>query len=176
MCEFRKRNPEFNHVLWRKADILSIMNDEEKSIYNGYKRNIIKSDYARLIVLKYYGGLYFDLDVQIRKPIHSLVSKYFGENVFFESFRSHVGVPMNFANHVLMARPHSEYIQSILDVCAERKDMDSTNDEDVFSIAGERIVTDIANKNINNIKIITLPEHNNYFWHYGHGHWRTNNN
>ena len=55
--QFRIHNKEFAHVLWREPDLLNIMSDQEKSVYNGYSKKIQKSDYGRYIVLKYFGSI-----------------------------------------------------------------------------------------------------------------------
>lgn len=51
-------NNEFEYILLLKKDVLNIINREEKEVYLNYKFSIQKSDYARYIVLKYYGRIY----------------------------------------------------------------------------------------------------------------------
>jgi mannosyltransferase OCH1-like enzyme len=60
---------QFLHILWRSQDLLSIMNKLERLIYLGYSKNIQRADFGRYIVLKYYGGIYVDHDVEFFQPL-----------------------------------------------------------------------------------------------------------
>ena len=69
-ANIKKMNPEWEFMIW-DDDMIKKMLKKYPPIYNMYIKtnnytendnNIIKSDIARYIIMKEYGGLYFDID------------------------------------------------------------------------------------------------------------------
>jgi len=53
------------YTLWSKEDIEDLLEDypEYKQLYNDFRYDIQRIDFARLLILYHHGGLYLDLDV-----------------------------------------------------------------------------------------------------------------
>jgi len=186
--DFYQNSKDFQHILWRESDILTIMNQEELSIYNSYKLNIQKSDYARYIVLKYYGGIYCDYDIKLHKPLIYLYDLC-TDDMFFEettlskdfieetkSYHIRNGISecdLRIANYIMISKPNSESINGILEICKERHLLQINTDYDVLYTTGPDVVSSYFNsKNLKNyLNKITTDE---YLQHICFGHWRTN--
>jgi len=59
-------NRNIEHILWSKDDIVDLLEDypEYKQLYEDFRYDIQRIDFARLLILYHHGGLYFDLDVE----------------------------------------------------------------------------------------------------------------
>lgn len=78
--------PDYEVILWNEDNFDINSNIYTKQAYQE-KRYAFVSDYARLFVLYNYGGLYFDTDVEIIKPIDRLL-----DNEAFTAFECDVAV------------------------------------------------------------------------------------
>jgi hypothetical protein len=70
-ASIRRFANDFLYVLWTDEDILHLVDSRyaEYSIYyRGLNMNIKRSDIARYFIVHAYGGLYMDLDVELRGP------------------------------------------------------------------------------------------------------------
>ena len=142
--------PDVFHILWRESDLIEIMSIQESTVYSAYKTNIQKADFGRYIVLKYYGGIYLDLDVDVLQPslVMDILENYQSlDNVFFEectlsqeeSMQSTVHVIRNnlpesqlrIANFILFGKAQSPFTQKLIDLCYERQ-QDVLEDYDVM--------------------------------------------
>jgi len=73
-------NPDFEFKLWShspgRPDIDNFIEKEYPDIYEIYKKTkygVQKADIARLTILHFYGGIYFDLDMLCLKEISGLI-------------------------------------------------------------------------------------------------------
>ena len=178
---------DFIHILWYEKDVLRIMSTEEIDVYKSYKKLIQKSDYARYIVLKYYGGIYLDLDVYLSKPLNTLYDKYKSDDLFFEEFtrtneyvegtKRHKirnnSAECNFriANYVLMFKQNSIHIENSLNICKERSNLEVLELYDVLYITGPDVMSSYFDLT-ENLKYISSLDSNKYFYHVAIGHWR----
>jgi len=182
LFELKSCNDNFLHILWTEKDLLTIMNTEESSIYNSYKRKIQKSDYGRYIVLKYYGGIYFDFDIKMLKKLSNFYEKYKENDLFFEEFthlflstkRNESPYLLRIANYVMMNKKFSQHIQGILDICKERYLLPIYNEEDILYTTGPDVTTTYVNENLHKVLYIEKNEYSRYFIHTHHGHWHFN--
>lgn len=73
---------DIKHILWSEKDILDLLEDypEYKDLYHGFRYDIQRIDFARLLILYHHGGLYIDLDIQ---PFEGSNIKYIFEKEFF---------------------------------------------------------------------------------------------
>ena len=62
--------PDYEIIEWNEDNFNVKQNEYVKSAYNNKKWAFV-SDYARMKVLYQYGGIYFDTDVELLKPIPS---------------------------------------------------------------------------------------------------------
>ena len=191
--EFKKYNPNFHTILWRESDVLKIMNEEEVDIYTGYVHNIQKSDYARYIILKYFGGIYVDLDILSKKGFYKTYEENNHlEDLFFEETTTddyfcettkklpiRNNIPecnLRISNYFMMSKPHSKNMQKILDLCKERKDLEIKEDYDILYTTGPDVVSEVFDKLDDKPKYLTKNECDEYFIHNHVGHWRKSYN
>lgn len=74
IASWRKYLPEYEIIEWNESnfDINSIT--YTRQAYESKKYAFV-SDYARFWILEKYGGLYFDTDVEVIRPINDIISK-----------------------------------------------------------------------------------------------------
>lgn len=82
----KKLNPDWDFMIWDDEMIKNLLQKYPK-IYDIYKKsntysgridnNIIKSDIARYIIMKEYGGLYFDIEFKCKSSFEDV---FFNEN------------------------------------------------------------------------------------------------
>lgn len=191
--KFEKLNNDFHHVLWSEKDVLSIMDPKEIEIYKMYPKKIQKSDYARYIVLKYFGGIYCDLDVEALKPFITLYEKYKNDDLFFEectisedfiqettSYKIRKGVPecaLRISNYIIMARPNSRHINNIINICEDRRLLPINEDYDVLYTTGPDVVSTyvdtILKSSSSAVQCLNKPDSDKYLRHLCDGHWRS---
>jgi hypothetical protein len=185
--DFYQKSKDFQHILWREVDILKIMNQDEIDIYTSYKLKIQKSDYARYIVLKYYGGIYCDCDIKLSKSLSSLyemcdddlffeettLNKYYREKT--KSYLIRNGIPefsLRIANYIIISKPNSDSINGILQICKERHLLSVNVYYDVIYTTGPDVVSTYFNSH--NLKnYLTKGLSNEYLQHICFSHWRT---
>ena len=88
------KNSGIPHTLWGKGDIEDLLEDypEYKSLYEGFRYDIQRIDFARLLILYHHGGLYLDLDVH---PFEGEDISYIFERDFFIARWIHSHLPYN---------------------------------------------------------------------------------
>lgn len=187
---FKKYNSNFYHILWRESDVLNLMNDSELKTYNAYNKKIQKSDYARYIILKYYGGIYCDIDIDVKFPFDILYDKFKSNDLFFEettltdkfkeetkSYKIRNGESeccLRIANYIIMTKPNSKNIQGVLDLCEQRKELEIKDDYDIIYTTGPDIISTYFNQNKSNLHYLSKKNADLFFNHQCIGHWREN--
>jgi hypothetical protein len=75
----KKMNPEWDFMIWDNDMIKNLLKKYPdiyelytKNTYNAYEKDSIKSDIARYIIIKEYGGLYFDIGYTCNSSIDEL--------------------------------------------------------------------------------------------------------
>jgi hypothetical protein len=183
---FKNFNNDFYQILWSEEDVLSIMNSEEVEVYSNYVHKIQRSDYARYIILKYFGGIYVDLDIEFIKDIYPLYLSHNKKDLFFEEltlskefieetkkFKIRFGKEessLRIANYIIMTLPQSSNIKGIIDLCNKRKDLIINEDYDIIYTTGPDVVSQYINDY--NISYLNKSESDKYFSHKHVGHWR----
>ena len=76
------KDNDIQHILWHKEAIEDLLEDypEYKDLYNGFRYDIQRIDFARLLILYHHGGLYLDLDIY---PMRGEEIKYIFDREFF---------------------------------------------------------------------------------------------
>src|SRR5210317_465439 len=69
-------NSEYTQIVWKNDDVIHLMNNVEKHIYESYKLNSHKENFAKYIILKYHGGIVCDLFVEFHHNINELLQNY----------------------------------------------------------------------------------------------------
>lgn len=73
IASWRKFCPDFEIVEWNEQNFDVNMNGYTKMCYDE-KKYAFLSDYARLYIVEKHGGIYFDTDVELIKPIDFLLN------------------------------------------------------------------------------------------------------
>jgi hypothetical protein len=75
----KKMNPEWDFMIWDNEMIKGLLKKYptiyelyNKNTYNAYEKDSIKSDIARYIIVKEYGGLYFDIEYTCNSSINEI--------------------------------------------------------------------------------------------------------
>lgn len=70
---WKKNCPDYEFIEWNENNFDVNMNNYVKQAYENKKWAFV-SDFARLWILYNYGGIYFDVDVELLKPIDDLLN------------------------------------------------------------------------------------------------------
>lgn len=68
METWKKVLPNYEIKEWHEEDVIHIQNQYFKEAWEN-KKWAFMADYVRLYALKKYGGIYFDTDVEVKKPL-----------------------------------------------------------------------------------------------------------
>lgn len=66
-------DPEYTHILWTDEDNRNLIKDNYNwflETYDNYPKNIQRADAVRYFILHYYGGIYADLDCEVRENFY----------------------------------------------------------------------------------------------------------
>lgn len=79
IASWKKYCPDYEIVEWNEDNFNVEMNIYTKSAFD-QKKYAFLTDYARLLIIYEYGGIYFDTDVELLKPIDDLLENksFFG--------------------------------------------------------------------------------------------------
>ena len=79
IASWRKYCPDYEIIEWNEDNFDVGMNAYTKTAYEE-KKYAFLTDYARLLIVYEHGGIYFDTDVELLKPIDDLLvnKSYFG--------------------------------------------------------------------------------------------------
>lgn len=69
-------NPDFEYMFWTDEDIKRFITTNYPNIlnfYNSYEYVIEQIDFARLLIVYHFGGIYIDLDTYCFKPLFSIL-------------------------------------------------------------------------------------------------------
>ena len=78
IASWRKYCPDYEIIEWNEDNFDVNMNGYTRMCH-GQRKYAFLSDYVRLVVVAEHGGIYFDTDVELIKPIEHLLS----ENAFY---------------------------------------------------------------------------------------------
>ena len=111
-----KYNPKTDIYIWDepKLDYL-VKKDYPKLLkfWNGFPSTFYKIDFGRYLVLKKYGGMYLDLDMQCLRPLPNC-----NQMDFINTFTDHNG-RVTFNNNVIYFRDSKMY-DKLIKFCQER--------------------------------------------------------
>lgn len=171
---WHKYCPDFEIKEWNESNIdinaISYMADAYKA-----KKWAFVSDVARLIVLKEYGGIYLDTDVEVlKKDVFNKYLEY--ENVLvFDNERSIA------SGLFLAAKLNSSLIEKFLD-CYIKEEFDknrvktnTTMNKPVILDMFPELIWNASTQVINNNMIMSPGEYNCIMKHYGTRSWLDNN-
>jgi Glycosyltransferase sugar-binding region containing DXD motif len=114
--------PGFEYTLWTDNDLNHFVQEEfpqHLDLYKSLKYTIMKIDLARVLILLKHGGVYMDLDIEVKPQEFSKLFEYYKDHgaVIGEAFSSgvfwtpgsHAG--LNLTNAFMMAQPGNELLK-----------------------------------------------------------------
>jgi len=192
-------NPDFRYKFWNEAKIISLM--EEHGYLETYNEFIYmhqKIDFAKYVILYYYGGIYIDGDAVCQKSITPLLEE--NRNYHFIVSKLNCNCLENYIhcnysyclnNGILYARPQAKILKILIDsihynhVCPDKIPKMIC----IEQTTGPTRLTDIVVKNLNKKIKILEPEYvepcildvchitkNTYIVHKHNGTWFTPEN
>lgn len=105
---WRKYLPDYKIIEWNESNFDINSCQYVKEAYASKKWAFV-SDYARLVVLEQYGGLYFDTDMELIKPINDIVDN--GSFINLEKTAEETIMP---AMSAIGAEPHLPLFQELI--------------------------------------------------------------
>jgi mannosyltransferase OCH1-like enzyme len=188
---FNQEYPDYDIILWHDQDVRDILELNELIIYDKLKK-IQKSDFARYIILKKFGGMYVDFDIFYKSSLNNFIENInlhhegivFIEHVhklnkqcnLFKKYKIRENKPedkIRIANYLMIFKSNSNFIQECINLLIQRSHLNIENDYDILYTTGPDILSTVyARYNKNNLQIINLKESLIYFIHKCSGHWR----
>ena len=155
--KFKENSLGLYTVLWRESDVLRLMTYEEIDVYTNYIHDIEKYEYAKYIILKYMGGINFDLNIEPKKDINELYLKNNDvEEVFVE------GEDLK-ADYILMSKANSKIIKDILEICKQRSGIKIRRNLDASKKVGSSVVNEVFCKNKKTKKTLSGEVYSDFF-------------
>ena len=176
-------HPSYNYMFFDDNDIEEFMNNKYPQflpLYNGFKYTIQRIDLFRLLAIYEYGGFYFDIDVEITKPLDDLLDNNIIFPVEFSKNRVEIifsYIKPEYYNIIddqlgqyafASVQKHSfidYYIKNIKENIIPIKDTDK--EEYVCCTTGPRLLTYIYYNYTNKDDIFLLKSSNNHQMHFG---------
>jgi mannosyltransferase OCH1-like enzyme len=183
----------FHIILWKDQDVRNILDSYELSVYNTLQ-NIQKSDMARYVILKKYGGIYADFDIDSIKSLNEIISSLsenkegvlFIENIYrlnkqanmYKRFKIRNNTPedkIRMANYLMIFKPQSNFLSQCIQLLLQRSHLPIECDYDILYTTGPDIISHIYARypfSNNYLETISIQKSREYFIHKCSGHWR----
>jgi hypothetical protein len=120
--KIQKLHKNWKYVFWDEASIIALLQTTNIEWFHTYNKFIYlhqKVDYAKLIILCVYGGIFIDMDAYTIKPLDSLFEKY-GNYDFIISYLKEINAIANFMvcrrlgkclnNGIFIGKPNSDIL------------------------------------------------------------------
>jgi mannosyltransferase OCH1-like enzyme len=66
ISEHKRLMPDYKHILWGEEDVMNLIKSKVPQLeefYNSLRYDIQRCDFARFLIMFFYGGFYSDLDI-----------------------------------------------------------------------------------------------------------------
>jgi len=198
---FNYNSTGYKTVLWREKDLLEILNSTEKIIYLSYKHRIQKTDFARYMILKKYGGIYADFDIELKVHLDKILlssnkgficieEKMLTDKKYNESktYKIRQTLPLiergehklRIANYFFACSKNNIIWNNIIVLCVKRAKYKIYESYDVLFTTGPDVITtcihNILDSNYMNIEIIRKKIIDNMITHVQHNKYHKTNN
>jgi hypothetical protein len=153
----KKINKDFNIKVWGNE----LLQEEDLNI--PYVRKCIEfkkfaniSNFARLYLIKKYGGFYLDLDVECIKPFSDLLYEFpKHENIYCYQLKNYKKAPIN--NAVFAGKSENNFISKAYEMFLSKFD-----GSERASVSSPNFISELLKDNVFNVKV--LPRE--YFYPY----------
>lgn len=125
--KIKQLHPEWKYILWDEITILELLKKTNGEWYkNYYKFDYLhqKVDYAKLIILFLYGGIFIDMDAYTIKKLDRLFDQY-GDYDFIVSYVNAINPVVNYGvcrrfgqclnNGIFLGKPNTDILIYMLD-------------------------------------------------------------
>lgn len=152
----QRLNPDFQYILWDEESILSL-DFKEKPLFEMAKNWAVKSDIARLAILKSYGGIYLDTDFEPIKPFPLAMFKE--RFVACLDFNNKYQPSIN--NAIFASEKNGRVLSSI---CDKIRLPENNKPDSIFEMTGPHLFSRVMQESLRNAPsdILVLPS--NYFY------------
>lgn len=139
IASWKEYLPDYEIKEWNEDNFDVNIIPYTKDAYNAGKYAFV-SDYARFWILYYHGGVYFDVDVEVIKPMNDILMKgqYMGCEL---SFRNEINVAPGLG---MAAFPQEEIYKELLDLYSGLKFYNSDGSMNLTTIV--KYTTDVLSK------------------------------
>jgi mannosyltransferase OCH1-like enzyme len=199
----KRLNPDFTYMYFDDKDIEIFIKDkfpEYVNKFNSFKYTIQKIDFFRYLAIYYYGGFYFDVDIELYKKLDDLLNYkcifpiefdlntivYFLSRFRIPDIKKYSGIQTlteQLGQYAFAAEKNNPFIKKIIDNIMIQlipdEDIPKTKEEEVCCTTGPRIVTltYVNYDKKNEITIIKPTKYENmmfgdYGKHHHQGSWK----
>ena len=157
---WRRIHPEYVFMLWSDDDNLELIKRKYPQfldLYLNIPTPVMRSDFARYVILYHHGGFYIDLDVMCYKSLENLPIQDNHELVLTEEHPTHgieFGLKQIVTNWFFGCKKHSNMMDTIVKVVQTNLQNSPTNTEPLH-ITGPFMMTKVYNE-LKNDNILLL--------------------
>lgn len=131
MKRIKDMNPGIKYMFWDSDQILNIMHKHKKyyKSYNEFTYLHQKVDFAKLVILYEYGGIFIDMDAYTHQPINSLFDRYSNQDLVVSKVKTVNGLTnyavcgdTNFCinNGIYMAKSGADVLLYLIDEISKK--------------------------------------------------------
>lgn len=128
MKTWKKYLPEYEFMLWNEENFDVNVTNFSKEAYENKKWAFV-SDVARIYALKKYGGIYFDTDIEVKKPLGKILTN---EIWLGREDNNYLATAM-----IGVKEKNNKHINKIFNIYKKAK----FNKDDLYSVTSPKILT-----------------------------------
>ena len=135
--------PEYKHILWTDKDNREFIKQNYNwflDTFDNYPKNIQRADAIRYFILYHYGGIYADLDCEVRENFY----QYLDQNNINLAESIHSNEKRNTMNHLMASNKNNEKWKKVFTNLEKKKKLGST-----IQSTGPAILNVLKDENIN---------------------------
>lgn len=122
---WQRHHPEWAYIFWTDHDnreLIKRVDPRFLPTYDAYKHPIQRADAARYYILKHYGGIYVDLDIQANASFEPVFRKIEsnGKTVGLFNSSNHVLGHTSLTNSIMIAAKHTKYFDLVIEKLKQR--------------------------------------------------------
>ena len=176
-----KLNKDFSYILWCESNINDLIKEHYQKYYESFSKMTLiqKIDFAKIIIIHHFGGVYLDCDIEPIKPLNNLVAQlpsdkvivseaaklnYFENNILDKIFQLENTVKIN--NGALISSKNNDFLLKLCDKIIDRINnknlginsiyLTNNSQIDTMRTTGPACITSFVNENKNYDKIVVL--------------------
>ena len=181
MIDTVKLNEDFSYILWCESNINNLIKEHYQKYYESFSKMTLiqKIDFAKIIIIHHFGGIYLDCDIEPIKPLINLISQlpsdkvivseaaklnYIENNILEKIFQLENTIKIN--NGVLISSKNNDFLLKLCDKIIDRINnknlginityFSKNNELDTMRTTGPACFTAFVNENKNYDKIVVL--------------------